>query len=929
MAAASLVVRVAAQVFEFEKAFTVATKTAQKFEKDFGGVASSVTAQQKRMTDAFNSFSGDKLARDAAAVAAAVDKVGGASRLTAQEQARVNSLMTEAIAKYQALGQVAPKSMLDLEQATRKAAVATQEVPKQLTLADKAAGLLSSTFGQFTAAGLATQAITGATAAISDFVVKGTKLRGVETSFDRLAVAARVSSGELLGSLREATRGLVEDIDLMLSANKALLLGLPVTGESMGELAKAATTLGRAMGLDATKSLDDLITALGRSSPLILDNLGLSVKLGEANEAYAKKLGTTADALTDSERKMAFFEAAMEAARKKTAELGEQTKTLGEILQTGLVAAGNVITRFSSNVNVGIGSALSSIKNFAAFSQDLVQFGAAVAISNAALREQVAASKASAEATNGNAESQRDFVKELKRTLETMPALTAEGRKQYEAAQKLGVSTEELTKRFGLSEKQQKLLAEQTKATSKAFKDQAKDQSRAAKESAEEIVRSYEETRKALQGYYDMLLKANDGIEDGVQSLNIRKNAEFAILDGAFGRWSKIWEIVDNLNKKIGVGLPSLPGQPIGLPFLDFLEDNEKKAKTLKKGEQFGRELSGAIIGAIQGGGNIAESIGATLGSKLGESLGSTLAKSIGGKLGGLLGGALGPLGALGGQLAGSLVDKLFGHKGRDMVEAFAKTQGGFDALQKKIEKLGPEGGKLWVNLTQGTGRNNPEQAQANIDAITAALERANNVVKETAPSYDDVTAAAERYGIEVNKLGDAINGLRVTEVAQQAVKDWELLAKSGADMEEVARGMSDEMQALVIESEKWGHALPSALRPILEKMKDMGLLTDAAGDKLVDLDKLKWEKPLGESIDELKDSMRELADVIRNEVGGALSGLSAPNLNLGGGSPSGDVLPFRASASQGRIVNNVYVDGDVVETAMDTRYQYRKVSAA
>ena len=48
------------------------------------------------------------------------------------------------------------------------------------------------------------------------------------------------------------------------------------------------------MGQDATKSLDDLITALGRSSPMILDNLGLSVKLGEANEKYAQKLGKTA-----------------------------------------------------------------------------------------------------------------------------------------------------------------------------------------------------------------------------------------------------------------------------------------------------------------------------------------------------------------------------------------------------------------------------------------------------------------------------------------------------------------------------------------------------------------------------------------------------------------------------------------------------------
>src|SRR4030095_13031255 len=109
---------------------------------------------------------------------------------------------------------------------------------------------------------------------------------------------------------------------------------LPVTSASMGELAKTATVLGKAMGQDATKSLDDLITALGRSSPLILDNLGLTVKVGEANEEHAAKLGTSSSELTEAEKKLAFCQAAMEAARRKVAELGDQTKTLSELSAT-------------------------------------------------------------------------------------------------------------------------------------------------------------------------------------------------------------------------------------------------------------------------------------------------------------------------------------------------------------------------------------------------------------------------------------------------------------------------------------------------------------------------------------------------------------------------------------------------------------------
>jgi len=153
-------------------------------------------------------------------------------------------------------------------------------------------GKFNESFGAVTKfAGLAVGAIGAATGAIVALGVRGSKVEGIKSSFEALSRAAGESADVMLGSMRAATHGLVSDFDLMAAANKAMLLGLPVTSESMGTMAKAATVLGRAMDQDATKSLDDLTTALGRSSPLILDNLGLTVKVGEANEAYAKTLG--------------------------------------------------------------------------------------------------------------------------------------------------------------------------------------------------------------------------------------------------------------------------------------------------------------------------------------------------------------------------------------------------------------------------------------------------------------------------------------------------------------------------------------------------------------------------------------------------------------------------------------------------------------
>lgn len=63
---------------------------------------------------------GSSATQAAQAYVVAVEKMGGANKLTATEQARVNSVVAEAVQKYQALGQQAPAAMVALEQATRK-----------------------------------------------------------------------------------------------------------------------------------------------------------------------------------------------------------------------------------------------------------------------------------------------------------------------------------------------------------------------------------------------------------------------------------------------------------------------------------------------------------------------------------------------------------------------------------------------------------------------------------------------------------------------------------------------------------------------------------------------------------------------------------------------------------------------------------------
>jgi hypothetical protein len=395
-----------------------------------------------RMTD---SFSGRRVIQEAALMSEAIDRAGGTSKLTATELERAGAKAAEAAEKMSKLGIDVPPNLQKLVDATTK-------VEPQLTMADKAAGLLKSTFGQFTAANLAATAISALSAGIKEFVDIGTRLPAVESSFARLSIAARQNSGEMLEAMTRGTLGMVSNYDLMLSANKAYLLGVPATTKSMGELADTATKLGRAMGMDATKSLNDLITALGRSSPMILDNLGLTVRIGEANEAYAAKLGKTSEQLTDAERKMAFYEAAMEAARRKTEELGNQTMTLGEIAGSAWTSFGNVVSGTAATVNVGLGAVLTDAKEFAQFAKDSIAHGAAMAMQMAATRAQMRQLASAAAAPDAlPVDPLVRYREELNELRASIVALTPTQQALVREALALGQSTADIALKIGAS----------------------------------------------------------------------------------------------------------------------------------------------------------------------------------------------------------------------------------------------------------------------------------------------------------------------------------------------------------------------------------------------------------------------------------------------------------------------------------------------
>lgn len=136
---------------------------------------------------------------------------------------------------------------------------------------------------------------------ISEGTRMAREMEGVKMAFDRL------NQPGLLDSLREATHGTVNDLELMKNAVKFENFGLSL--EQMGTFLAFAQQQAKDTGQSVEYLVDSIVTGLGRKSLPILDNLGLS-----ATEI-----------------------------RERMGETGDMTKAVADIIKERMEAAGGYI----------------------------------------------------------------------------------------------------------------------------------------------------------------------------------------------------------------------------------------------------------------------------------------------------------------------------------------------------------------------------------------------------------------------------------------------------------------------------------------------------------------------------------------------------------------------------------------------------------
>lgn len=227
---------------------------------------------------------------------------------------------------------------------------AVDEFSGTITKADKAIGTFSDNVAKkvgIAGAALTTAGIGGAFA-IKGLAEEAGKGSAVTQVFNKmLGEKAPIA----LEKMRAATRGTVNDVDLMTQANQAMLLG--IDPDALPTMFEGAFAAAQAKARPTAEAIEDITTGLGRQSPLILDNLGIKIKQSEVDEMLAKKEQELGRKLTEAEKSAGFNTLAM-------IKLKENTERIGEITDNAAIATQRASAQWD-NATQSLGVALAPV----------------------------------------------------------------------------------------------------------------------------------------------------------------------------------------------------------------------------------------------------------------------------------------------------------------------------------------------------------------------------------------------------------------------------------------------------------------------------------------------------------------------------------------------------------------------------------------
>ena len=179
------------------------------------------------------------------------------------------------------------------------------------------------------------------------FLKQAADFRVTQESQIAFTAATGVGMQTLTNSIRDASGAMLD----FQAASEAASIGI-ASGLGAGqieELAAGAGNLSKILGRDVTDSFNRLVRGVTKAEPELLDELGITLRLADAQENYAATLGKSAKDLSTYEKKQAVF-----------AEVQSQL----EVKYNAVAAATDVQANAIARLGVAFSDVMKTIKGY-------------------------------------------------------------------------------------------------------------------------------------------------------------------------------------------------------------------------------------------------------------------------------------------------------------------------------------------------------------------------------------------------------------------------------------------------------------------------------------------------------------------------------------------------------------------------------------
>jgi hypothetical protein len=147
----------------------------------------------------------------------------------------------------------------------------------------------------------------------------------------------------------------------------------------------------------------------------------------------------------------------------------------------------------------------------------------------------------------------------------------------------------------------------------------------------------------------------------------------------------------------------------------------------------------------------------------------------------------------------------------------------------------------------------------------SAAPEYLKQLLGELDEQTKRLTGAMERYGITWEELGEKARQSRINETAKEFLLDFDALVAAGADVDFIIGKMGASMNEFVLTAQRTGTEVPVAMKPMLQRMIDLGILTDESGEAFGSLEEsgITFAKTMTEGFDSIVAAIDRVAKAL------------------------------------------------------------------